>query len=174
MKVVSDSAIMNWLWWFLFWPPHLLKKARKQRSAGIYRRAYKQTFHHLGLLYFLWILSPSLSHFILYWLVLQAIHSFISTIALRHDVFAFSIVLLWLWPIEKTSVCLFFYAIKLFYYAVLCMLRYSGLYPGLKVLTPYSSEDARGLLKAALRSYPHRLLIWCHFNHLSIHNQCFC
>jgi len=32
-----------------------------------------------------------------------------------------------------------------------CFASWYGTIPGLKVLTPYSSEDARGLLKAAIR-----------------------
>lgn len=32
-----------------------------------------------------------------------------------------------------------------------CFAAWYGSIPGLKVLTPYSSEDARGLLKAAIR-----------------------
>lgn len=34
---------------------------------------------------------------------------------------------------------------------VQCFAAWYGSCPGLKVLTPYSSEDARGLLKAAIR-----------------------
>lgn len=37
------------------------------------------------------------------------------------------------------------------YYLLQCYAAWFGACPGLKVLTPYSSEDARGLLKAAIR-----------------------
>lgn len=37
------------------------------------------------------------------------------------------------------------------YFYMQCYASWYASCPGLKVLTPYSSEDARGLLKAAIR-----------------------
>lgn len=39
----------------------------------------------------------------------------------------------------------------LMYFYMQCYASWYASCPGLKVLTPYSSEDARGLLKAAIR-----------------------
>lgn len=46
----------------------------------------------------------------------------------------------------RLSVCL-----KTFCFCMQCYAGWYGSCPGLKVLAPYSSEDARGLLKAAIR-----------------------
>lgn len=51
--------------------------------------------------------------------------------------------LIWLENIVATSL----YSL----YSLQCYAAWFGSCPGLKVLTPYSSEDARGLLKAAIR-----------------------
>ena len=39
----------------------------------------------------------------------------------------------------------------LYIFSVQCYAAWYASCPGLKVITPYSSEDARGLLKAAIR-----------------------
>ena len=47
--------------------------------------------------------------------------------------------------------CLCFLLNDLWWWIVQCFAAWYGQVPGLKVLVPYDAEDARGLMKAAIR-----------------------